>query len=315
MADFSGFQRPGEVNQTGGAMTGLFKDIYSNEVITAFEENTIMLDKHFIRTIKNGKSASFPVIGRTTAAYHTAGAMLLGDKVVKGNEKIIGIDGLLLSDIFVANIDEMMNHWDVRGPYAAEQGRALAQSFDKNVIAEGVLGARASALVTGLPNGSAITDGDVDSATLATRAGAFAKACFTAAAAFDANSVPEEDRYLVIRPTDYYAMVQNTDAINRDWGGAGAYSDGKILRVAGIKLLKSANVQTGVNYTTDVHDVDMTYTYGLFFTPTAIGTVKLLDLAFESEYLIRNQGHILVAKYAMGHSWIRPECLIELKHQ
>jgi len=47
-------------------------------------------------------------------------------------------------------------------------------------------------------------------------------------------------------------------------------------------------------------------TKGLFFTPSAIGTVKLMDLAMENEYEIRTQGNLMVAKYAMGHGWLRP---------
>jgi len=305
--------RLGEVNRTGGAMTALFKDQYSSEVMAAFEENTIMLDKHFIRTIASGKSASFPLMGRTTASLHTPGAELTGTKTVKGNEKVIAIDGLLLSDIFVANIDEMMNHYDVRGPYATEQGRALATTFDKNVIQEGIKGARESSnLVTGLSVQAAITDTDLDAGVLATEAAAFAKAFFTAAAQYDALSVPEADRHCILRPSDYYKLVQKTDAINRDWGGAGAYSDGKILRIAGINVLKSNNLPSTDLQADTVHGADFTKTYGLFFSTSAIGTVKLLDIAFESEYLIKYQGTLLVAKFAMGHSWLRPECLIEL---
>jgi hypothetical protein len=38
-----------------------------------------------------------------------------------------------------------------------------------------------------------------------------------------------------------------------------------------------------------------------------------MDLAMESEYDIRRQGTLMVAKYAMGHGIIRPACAIELK--
>lgn len=46
--------------------------------------------------------------------------------------------------------------------------------------------------------------------------------------------------------------------------------------------------------------------------PSAVGTVKLLDLAVEGEYQINRQGTLIVAKYAMGHGILRPECAIEL---
>jgi len=198
-------------------------------------------------------------------------------------------------------------------------GRALALQFDKHVIQEGIIGARNNALVSGLPNGYVLQDDNLDSATLATKAGAFAQALFTSAQKFDENDVPEEGRYAVIRPADYYAIVQNTDASNKDGGGLGAYSDGKVLRVAGINILKSNNVPSTDLSAQTYHGANFAFsngvrgqTKGLVFHTSAIGTVKLMDLAMESEYEVWRQGTLMVAKYAQGHGWLRPEALIEL---
>jgi hypothetical protein len=43
---------------------------------------------------------------------------------------------------------------------------------------------------------------------------------------------------------------------------------------------------------------------------SAIGTVKLLDLAVESEYSMSKQSTLMLAKYAMGHGVLRPEAAI-----
>ena len=40
---------------------------------------------------------------------------------------------------------------------------------------------------------------------------------------------------------------------------------------------------------------------------SAIGTVKLMDLAVESEYSMSKQSTLMLAKYAMGHGILRPE--------
>jgi hypothetical protein len=37
-----------------------------------------------------------------------------------------------------------------------------------------------------------------------------------------------------------------------------------------------------------------------------------MDLAAESEYDIRRQGTLMVAKYAVGHGILRPEAAVEL---
>ena len=60
------------------------------------------------------------------------------------------------------------------------------------------------------------------------------------------------------------------------------------------------------------YNSDFRNTFGIVSHSAAVGTVKLLDLATESEYQIERQGTLFVAKYAMGHGVLRPECAIEL---
>ena len=45
--------RIGAVNQTGDERALMLK-VFAGEVITAFEESTTFLDKHYIRTISSG---------------------------------------------------------------------------------------------------------------------------------------------------------------------------------------------------------------------------------------------------------------------
>jgi hypothetical protein len=46
---------------------------------------------------------------------------------------------------------------------------------------------------------------------------------------------------------------------------------------------------------------------------SAVGTVKLIDLAVEMDYDIRRQGTLVVSKYAVGHGILRPESAVEIK--
>ena len=80
-----------------------------------------------VRTIANGKSAQFPVMGRSSASYHTPGTEITGTDV-NHNEKVITINDLLLSSHFISNIEEAKNHYDVRSVYSTEMGRALASN-------------------------------------------------------------------------------------------------------------------------------------------------------------------------------------------
>ena len=261
------------------------------------------------------KSAQFPVIGTTSASYHTAGNEITGTQV-KHNEKVINIDDLLISNAFLANIDEAKNHYDVRSIYSSEMGRALANKVDQHLVQLGVLASQASATITGGSGGGVITDADAD-----TSAASLITSIFDAAQALDEKDVPSQDRWCVVTPAIYYNLVENDKILNRDFGGAnGVYSDGTVIRVAGINIVKSntavaafADNSSAISGTNNTYNVDASNHVALVFHKSAIGTVKLMDLGMESEYDIRRQGTLMVAKMALGHGILRPESAVTIK--
>ena len=125
--------RLGLVNNTGTGYDDLFLKVWSGEVLTTFEQTNVMMDKHSVRSISSGKSAQFPVVGTNTTAYHTVGNEITGS-AIKHNEKVITIDDLLISNVFIASIDEAKNHYDVRSTYSSECGMALANKIDQNLL-------------------------------------------------------------------------------------------------------------------------------------------------------------------------------------
>lgn len=299
---------PGQVNAAGAA-DALFLKVFSGEVMTAFEETNVMKPLHRVRSIEHGKSAQFVAIGKAAAAYHTPGAELAG-VAIKHNERVISIDNMLLSHVFVANYDELLNHYDVRGPYSRALGLALGLAYDTRAIQTGVLAARAAATITGGNGGSTL-----DNAAFDSDGEALADGLFDAAQALDEKDVPAEGRYFVVRPKQYALLARSTKAINKDWDGAGSFSKGKIVEVAGFTIVKSNNLPS-TNITTDTgsnntYTGDFSDTVGLAFQHEAIGSVHLLDLAMEKEYSVRHQGTLIVAKMAVGHGILRPECAIE----
>ncbi|MBH3383790.1 capsid protein [Pseudomonas juntendi] len=313
--------RLGQANLTGDAKA-LFLKVFSGEVLTAFQESCVTADKHLVRTITSGKSAQFPILGKISAQYHTPGAEIAGLSV-PANEQVITIDDLLISHAFIASIDEAMNHYDVRGPYSTEMGRALSYTYDKHILQLGVLAARASAPVSTEAGGGSVTD----SALLTDTTGeALVAALFAAAQKLDEKFIPADERYAYLTPAAYYMLAQNTKLMNSLWGGQGSYAKGELPQVAGINLVKAVHAPFGSNIatvanggialtagTSDKYAVDATSTAALVMHKAAVGTVKLMDLAMESDYDIRRQGTLMVAKYAMGHGILRPAAAVELK--
>ena len=59
----------GQVN-TGGSEDALFLKVFAGEVLTSFDRASVTAGAETVRSISNGKSATFPVMGRVDAAYH-----------------------------------------------------------------------------------------------------------------------------------------------------------------------------------------------------------------------------------------------------
>jgi hypothetical protein len=339
--------RVGQVNSAGD-VDALFLKKFSGEILQTFEESNIFKPLHTVRTIENGKSAQFPVTGIASADYHTPGENIadadnsyLSD--IKKAEQIITIDKMLLASTFLSNIDDVKNHYDIRSVYANELGKALALRFDTAIAKVFIAAARSSAVITGGKTGGQLdvanndfSAGDVAGTPAAVTGSELITALFSAAQKLDENDIPSDGRFAVLRPSEYYKLITggsgavaiNTSAANKDVGGSGSLASGSIAQVAGISIFKSTHIPStdlsavstgdgssandvfggsGVGYNGDFRN-----SLGIVGHSAAVGTVKLLDLATESEYQIERQGTLFVAKYAMGHGILRPECAIEL---
>ena len=295
----------GQVNGSG-ALDALHLKIWGGEILTAFNRACVFADKHTVRNIKSGKSAQFPATGKTTAKYHTPGTEIVGSPI-NHNERVITIDDLLISDVFIAEIDEAKNHYDIRSEYTNQLGDALAQAYDKNVAQVGVLAARASNPVTGLPGGAQVID-----AGMLTDGNKLGKGLFAAAQLLDEKDVPSADRFAYLRPAQYYLAVQNKDLINKDFAALGSIASGTIDSVAGFKIVKTNNLPAAnITAGPTKYRGDFSKTAFLIMNRGAVGTVKLLDLKIESGYDLRRQGTLIVAKYAVGHDYLRPNCAVE----
>ena len=242
----------GQNNNTGDVRS-LFLKLYAGEVLTAFEEKNIMMPLVRTRTISKGKSASFPMTGRASAEYLTPGNEITGGQIRAG-ERIVTIDDLLISSQFIANIDEAVNHYDVRSIYSKEAGIALAKEADKNILRQALKAAlstnatRAAALVQDYKSFS--EEDFTDNVTVGTAAAdvtdpaKLAKAIFDAKKEMDKKNVPSDGAFVVLAPDQYYALMDVTDGskltfMNRDYGGNGSIASATVPMIAGMPVYMS----------------------------------------------------------------------------
>lgn len=301
-----------------GDTDNLFLKTFSGEVMTIFENENVTQGRTMVRGISSGKSAQFPVMGRAAAYYHTPGNEILGGQV-KHNEKVIVIDDLLISPVFIADIDEAKNHYDVRSHYSTEVGRVLAQTWDKHVLQVGVLAARTStANIPGeSPAGTVITEdtaGDFDDAE------ALTAAVYQALQTMDEKNIPEQDRVIYVKPSAYWGLVNNDKLISKDFSvNGGDRSMGFVPRIGGAEIVKTNQLpSTNVTASTveggsgDRYVGDFTSTEALVMHKSAVGTVKLMDLSTRADYDPRRLGTQVVSKFAVGHGVLRPEAAVEI---
>lgn len=300
----------GQINNEGDILA-LHRDQFTGEVLTAFKENLIAGNFFLNRTIEKGKSATFYVMGETNGQYFSSGKELLGTNSIPQNKVTINIDQFLGADVFVGEDDEDMSEIEIRQRYAQRLGKAIARAKDKRLFQLAVLAARAGAIVKGGNGGTQITQ-----ANMATDAAVLAAAIYKAAETMDTKDVPDTDRTAFFKPLQYNMLVQKVDLINKDWGGAGSYADGKIIKIGHIEIKKTNNVPNTVveevEGTRNIYHGDFSKTVGVVATPEAVGTVTLRGMNIKSDYQLERSGTLIVAKTLEGSGILRPDCACEL---
>ena len=311
--------QPGKV-EGGTDLLQMYLKVFAGEVITAFERSSVVLGRHLVRTIEAGKSAQFPVFGRAKAAYLKPGKSL--DDIrenIPHNERTIQIDGLLTSSQMIADIDEAMKHYDVRGEYSRQMGEALALAADGAVLAEAAkLVVANKENITGLGKGELVTRNlaTADYGITEAMGKAIVNMLLEIKAKMSKNRVPAAERFVFMKPEGTNALVASLVAINRDFGAVATITEANVLRVAGFDIIECPHLTDGGAAVNEGvlqgagHVFPDTYKDSCMFIAmhrTAVGTVKLRDLALEQARRAEYQADMLVAKYAMGHGGLRPE--------
>jgi len=253
-------------------------------------------------------------------------------------ERVISVDGLLVSHIGIYDLDEVMSHFDIRSRYTDELGRALARVFDQNVYRTIIKTARADSTLAGasstspFPDGNQILSADVTGTLASTASGsdwweAIRKMRVQAGGT---NNIPDNDPLWVAMPYDTfdalkYAQVADTASnpflfTNRDltFGDQGSAGVTTGLNIDGIEAFRtnllpqaddSANGDVKAKYR-----ADYTGTLAAGWHRDGVGTVKLIGMGLESTRDVRRQEDFIVSKIAVGHGPVRNEGTWEFRN-
>lgn len=321
--------RLGQIKGTG-ATDALFLKLGMTELLDAFDRACVFKGKVKERNIKGGKSAAFQVSGKAEAAYHVPGTPILGEGNAPGdrNERIINLDGLMIADQVIYDLDELMNYVDVRQDITHQLGQALAREWDKRVARVLVGAALTSTEPLAKPtnagrNGQTKTlSAGYGSATANAKGDELIAAISNLKVTMQTKDVPTDDLMCVVGPEEYDYLLDSTRAINTDFNGAsgenGSFARGNILRVKGVPVMMSNHV-TQAAYTNGTYDKNLDYQQDLskckaiVFHRDAIGVLTLREPRLQitpkgGDFNIMYQASLMVASMAIGMAKLRPEC-------
>ena len=335
MADALNGQQIG-LNQGKGVSSvdklGMFLQVFSGEVLTAFSRTSVTMNRHLVRSISHGKAATFPVLGRASARYLATGTSLdTGRKEIKGSQRTITIDGLLTSDVLIYDIEDALNHFDVRSEYTKQLGESLALSADGAVLAElaktvnlNKSGGLSNENIEGLGKPSILKAfSTAQKENMVERGKGIIAALTTARAKLTANYVPAGERYFYTTPENYSAILAALMPNSANYAALIDPETGNIRNVMGFEVIETPHLtlggadskhefptaSAGDKSSLDTTGVGKANVVGLYMHRSALGTVKLRDLSLERARRAEYQADMIVAKYAMGHGYLRPEAV------
>ncbi|MGY3861463.1 major capsid protein [Aeromonas lacus] len=219
---------PGQINGTGDPRA-LYRKLFAGEVLTCFKDHCFALRTISKRILRNGKSFDFPMISFVrTARYHKPGEEIKAGEA-KHVSRQITVDGVLYSMVFVPEVDNDLNSFNVRSHYVKELAYEMANGMDKNVMriiakAAFITDKAAAEKVFGVGN---VLDDEVftDNVTFAqygtdgsklTRGQQIVDAIYKARTEFVKKNVPHIDTAVcILTPDDYEALVNAAQDINK----------------------------------------------------------------------------------------------------
>ena len=300
--------------------------LFTGEMIKAYESACIAKGTVQNRTLRNGKAAQFIFTGRMTADYHVPGTPILGSGDPPVAEKTIVMDDLLVSSAFVYDLDEVLAHYSLRSEISAKIGHAMAEAYDKKIFRTIALAAREAHPIQAAPGpepgGSIINLG----AGNEYNAQAIVDSFFEAASILDEKNMPQQGRFAVLSPRQYYALISQVDTniLNRDYGNTqGNLNSGEgLYEIAGISIRRSNNLPFMAGNVDSVEGENNNYAgdfsdhCGLIYYKDAAAVVEAIGPQIQttgSDVHTLYQGDVIVGRLAMGAGTLNPAAAIELR--
>lgn len=280
--------------------------VYAGEVLSAFKKKTLAERIFMSKTLTNGTSARFPVVGtgsKDEVLTHTAGKQI-SVNTRKADERVIQLDSVLYDSVMIDNKEGRVLDFDITSPFTESLGYSLADKLDTKLFAL-LRDAVVMLGVAGQGNGSWVGNTVITSgATAEDRGNAFVDAVFEARVKMSENNCPEDNILCVTTPKYFYEIARATKVLNKDFqssnGGIDRFSTDSIS-VGNTTVMWSNNLTLTDNFV------------GYVFHGDAVGVVKLISVITESTYMPDYFGTLITARYCNGAGVLNPALVVGIR--
>lgn len=301
--------QPGRKGAGGATDRDTFLVEFGGLVIEAYDESMDYDAMRWVKQITQGKSDTFPIIGRKRdASEHTPGELILGGGI-EHNEREITVDNILVDSAFIAEIDQLLIHYELSAPYAKQLGQSLGSTTDRRIAIMHILASRdASSVPQGQP-----TPAYYWNANLKTDASKLEEAAFLSAQYLRENDISGEKPQIMLPHQQILLMARysgleggpvTTGSGNRSAGTIGPLAG---LTPKGTNHIPKTNVTTGLAK----YQGNFSTTVGHCSSKMAVGSLERRAMKIVMKDQDDRLGTLLIASKLDGHGKLRPECSIE----
>lgn len=300
-----------------GADDALFLTEFGGMVINSYDEAMDYMNLRWIKQITQGKSDTFPVIGRKRdAAEHEPGELILGGTILSGEVEIT-LDKMVYDSVFIAEIDELRAHFSVREPYARQLGQSLGSLQARRVA---IMHIKASRFVA---DGGTLQPGQPTPsyayhANMATSAAEIETGLWSGQQYLMEEEISGNEFVGKLRPQQYLLMARyfgfDTGVSARPQAGSGNRVTGRLEGKAVGFMLDWSNHIPSTNITTGLtkYQGDFTTTVGHLSSKVAVGSLERRGMRVVMKDQPERLGTIIIASQFNGHDVLRPEASFEL---
>ena len=329
----------GQANLTGDAYA-LFQKKFTGEILSVFRNQVFMRNiVGQFRSIAGADRALFNAVGTVSGERHLAHDNIMDAtngilQTIRLGDVEIRIDRPLMTAVMIDRLQEIMNHYDARAPFAESIGKFFAEKEDVEFMrlaikaSQGIQGAGGlSGVTSDHPSGSFVT-----AASALTNVSALLAGIQEASETMDTNLVPDDGRrYCFLKPAQYNLLADPASQLtDRDFGGEGngVYANGTVLKAWGFKLIKTNLLPTdnstssGTGATsesvigqnnTNSYVTNARKTAALCYHPMTLGALEAIPMAMNTIWKDDYEAHRITAIQATGKGVLRPEGAIVIR--